>query len=205
LPQKKQTIKGVALARDASRVQIAELIARQLKVDPLHPDFIELAPDNRFEMKELSARFRYDRPDLDQLERLDMTKPLFIETDGACSGNPGPGGWGFIVAQGNMKWEMYGSEGSTSNNEMELRAIDEALEFLKNVIESDSEGCIATMIGRGEQWEADNYIRLNGEAVKNRALASSITSKLRSINVEFRKVQGHHGDQWNDAADALAV
>jgi ribonuclease HI len=125
---------------------------------------------------------------------------MFIETDGACSGNPGPGGWGFIIAHGNMKVEVYGAEGSTSNNEMELRAIDEALELLKNVrgyavIESDSEGCLATIMGRGDQWEADNYIRVNGEAVKNMKLVSSITSKLKSINVQFRKVQGHHGDQ----------
>jgi hypothetical protein len=57
LPQKKQTIKGVALSRDASKAQIAELFARQLKVDPLHPDFIELAPSNWFETRELSVRF----------------------------------------------------------------------------------------------------------------------------------------------------
>jgi hypothetical protein len=135
LPQKKQTIKGVALARDASRVQIAELMARQLRVDPLQPDFIELAPDNWFETRELSARFRYGRPDLATLdrimpdqfrERMDLTKPMFIETDWACSGNPGPGGWGFIVAQGAMKVEAYGAEGVTSNSEMELNAIDEA-------------------------------------------------------------------------------
>jgi ribonuclease HI len=77
---------------------------------------------------------------------MDLTKPMFIETDGACSGNPGPGGWGFIVPQRDLKIEAFGAEGSTSNNEMELKAIDEALGFFKNVrgyavIESDSEGC----------------------------------------------------------------
>jgi hypothetical protein len=101
LPQKRQTIKRVALARDASREKIAGLITRQLNVGPLHPDYIELAPDNWFETHELTARFRFDRPDLTKLdrvtydqfrERMDLTKPLFIETDGACSGNPGPGG-----------------------------------------------------------------------------------------------------------------
>jgi hypothetical protein len=61
------------------------------------------------------------------------------------------------------------------------------------------------MMGRGEQWEADNYIRLNGEAVKNRELVQNITSKLRTINVQFRKVKGHNNDQWNDRADELAV
>jgi ribonuclease HI len=194
------------------------MIARQLQVDPLHPNYIELAPDNWFETRELTARFRYDRPDLTKLdrvtydqfrERMDLTKPLFIETDGACSENPGPGGWGFIIAQGNMKIEAYGAEGSTTNNEMELRAIDEALGFLGNVrgyvvVESESQGCLDIMMGRGEQWEAENYIRLNGERAKNRHLVSNITTKLRTLNVQFRKVKGHSNDQWNDALDALA-
>lgn len=61
------------------------------------------------------------------------------------------------------------------------------------------------MIGRGEQWKADNYIRLNGNAVKNGELFQNIMMKLRSINVQFRKVKGHNNDQWNDASDALAV
>jgi ribonuclease HI len=219
LPQKMRTIKGIALSRDASRAQIAELITKQLRVDPLHPDFIELAPSNWFETRELSARFRYDRPDLNSLsrvtyeqfrERMDLTKPMVIETDGACSGNPGPGGWGFLVTQGDMKIEAFGAEGLTSNNEMEWKAIDEALGFFKNVrghavIESDSEGCLAVMMGRGEQWEADNYIHLNGEAVKNRELVQNIVAKLKSVNVQFRKVLAHHNDQWNVAADALAA
>jgi ribonuclease HI len=218
LPQKRQTIKGVALSRDVSRDQIAGLITRQLHVDRLHPDYIELAPENWFETRGLTARFRYDRPDLDRLdrvtydqfrERMDLTKPMFIETDGACSGNPGPGGWGFIIAQGNMKIEAFGAEGATSNNEMEPRAIDEALGFFRNVrgyavIESDSQGCLDTMMGRGEQWQADNYIRLNGEAAKNQRLVASITTKLKAFNVQFRKVKGHNNDQWNDAVDALA-
>jgi ribonuclease HI len=61
------------------------------------------------------------------------------------------------------------------------------------------------MTGRGDQWKADNYIRLNGEAVKNAELVRNITTKLKSINVQFRKVKSHNNDQWNDAADALAV
>jgi ribonuclease HI len=194
------------------------MIARQLQVDPLHPDYIELAPDNWFETRELTARFRYDRPDLTKLDRLsydqfrqriDLTKPLFIETDGACSGNPGSGGWGFIIGQGNMKIEAYGAEGSTSNNEMELRAIDEALGFLGNargyaVIESDSQGCLDMMTGKGQQSEAANYTKLDGSQTKNKHLVSNVTTKLRSINAQFRKVKGHNGDQWNDAVDALA-
>jgi ribonuclease HI len=190
-----------------------------LRVDLLHPDYIELAPENWYETRELTARFRYLRPDLAAPDvvphdvfrsLLDLTMPVFIETDGACAGNPGPGGWGFIIAQCNMKIEACGAEGHTTNNEMELRAIDEALGFFGNargyaVIESDSQGCLDVMMGRGDQWEADNYIRLDGSLVKNRELVQNITAKLRSFNVQFRKVEGHSGDQWNDAVDAFAV
>jgi ribonuclease HI len=138
-------------------------------------------------------------------ERIDFKKTMLIETDGECAENQGPFG-----AERGMKVEAFGAEGSTSNNEMELRAIDEELGLFKNVksyamIESDSERCLATMMGRGEQWEADNYIRFNGEAVKNRDLVPSITAKLRMINVEFRKAKCNNNDQWNDSAEALAV
>jgi ribonuclease HI len=109
-----------------------------------------------------------------------------------------------------MKIEAYGAEGLTSNNEMELRAIDEALKFFGNVrgyavLESDSQGCLDMMLGRGAKWEADNWTKLDGSLVKNRELVSSITARLRSFNVEFRKIKGHSNDQWNDSVDALAV
>jgi ribonuclease HI len=167
----------------------------------------------------LTARFRVVRQDLNALDKvmledfrraLDLTVPFFIETDGACSGNPGPGGWGFIISQGTAKIEAYGAEGSTTNDEMELRAIDEALKFFGNVggyavIESDSQGCLDVMLGRGDKWEADNWTRLDGSPAKNRELVSSITARIKSFNVEYRKVKGHNNDQWNDAVDALGV
>jgi hypothetical protein len=60
------------------------------------------------------------------------------------------------------------------------------------------------MLGRGQKWEADNFTRLNGLRVKNQGLVSEITARLRSFNVEFRKVKGHNNDPWNDRADELA-
>jgi ribonuclease HI len=217
-PQKTQTIKNVVLPRTATKDEIANLIQRQLRTDPLNSDFIEFAPENWFETRELYAKFRYVRQDITALglttpeafrQTMHLTIPFFIETDGACSGNPGPGGWGFIISQGVNKIEVYGAEGHTSNNEMELRAIDEALKFFGNVrgyavLESDSQGCLDMMLGRGLKWEADNFIRLNGTRVKNQELVSSITARLRSFNVEFRKVKGHSDDPWNDKADELA-
>jgi hypothetical protein len=161
-PQKTQTIKNVVLLRTATKDEIANLIQRQLRTDPLNSDFIEFAPENWFETRELYARFRYVRQDITALDlvepqdfkrTMDFTIPFFIETDGACSGNPGPGGWGFVISQGTTRVEVYGAEGHTSNNEMELRAIDEALKFLGNargyaVIESDSQGCLDMMLER---------------------------------------------------------
>jgi ribonuclease HI len=196
----------------------SHLIQRQLRTDPLHPDFIECAPENWFETRELTARFRYVRQEIAALDlvtpeafkqTMDLTIPFFIETDGACSGNPGPGGWGFIISQGVNKIEMHGTEGRTSNNEMELRAIDEALKFFGNVrgyevLESDSQSCLDMMLGRGSKWEADNWTRLDGSRVTNQELVANITARLRSFNVEFRKIKGHNNDPWNDRADALA-
>jgi ribonuclease HI len=134
---------------------------------------------------------------------MDLTVPFFIETDGACSGNPGPGWWGFIIAQGTTRIEVYGAEGNTSNNEMELRAIDEALKFFGNVrgyavLESDSQGCLDMMPGRGNQWEAENWRKKDGKGVKNAELVSSITTRLRPFNVEFRKIKGHRADELAD-------
>jgi ribonuclease HI len=88
---------------------------------------------------------------------------VFIETDGAWAGNPEPGGWGCILAQNGKRIEAYASRAETTNNEMELTAINEGLAFLPNarayaVIEPDSEGCLKTMM-------ADNYFRLDGSKV----------------------------------------
>jgi hypothetical protein len=144
---------------------IVAVMVRQLKITPISPDYLEFAPDDWFIRKHLSVRFTVDRPDLttvsviypEQFTReFDPTIPVFIETDGACSGNPGPGGWGAIIHQNGKAIEAFGPNPRTSNNEMELQAIAEALDFLPKdvacyvVIESDSEGCLHTMMVAGE-------------------------------------------------------
>jgi ribonuclease HI len=145
------------------------------------------------------------------IDGFDPTKLVFIETDGACSGNPGPGGWGTIICQGQVAVELHGPDPFTSNNEMELRAIDEALKSLPEdfkgyiVIESDSKCCIDTMRGRGQRWKKDNYVNLRGNKVKNEKFVDSIICRLDSLTTEYRTVGGHTGDPWNDRADALAV
>jgi ribonuclease HI len=99
----------------------------------------------------------------------------------------------------------------TTNNEMELQAIAEALEFLPKdfkgyvVIETDSKGCLDTMMGLGRRWQIDNYVNLKGNRVKNRSFVDRIVNRLKSLHADYRKVVGHSGDQWNDRADQLAV
>jgi ribonuclease HI len=88
------------------------------------------------------------------LAQYDPTKPVFIEPDGACVGNPGPYGWGAVVAQESRKIEAHDAKTLTSNNEMEFQAIDEVLTFLGSrrlymVIDSDSQGCLDMMMGKG--------------------------------------------------------
>jgi ribonuclease HI len=137
--------------------------------------------------------------------------PIYIETDGACSGNPGPGGWGCIVRQGGHAIEADGPNPDTTNNEMELQAIAEALDFLPRdvpcyvIIESDSEGCVNVEIGAGMRWKMDNYVNLKGNKVKNKEFIDRTTKRLQPLHTTFKKIKGHDGDQWNDMADDLAA
>jgi ribonuclease HI len=209
-PQIEKTIYHAALAETATHEEIVALIARQLKVQPIHPDFLEFAPDDGFARKRITVRHHFTRPDLSTLEivnpiqftaRFDPSIPIYIETDGACSGNPGPGGCGCIICQGAHAIDAHGPNPATSNNEMELQAIAEALEFIpKNVacyvtIESDSEGCLNVMLGAGERWRADNYVNLKGNRVKNKEFIDKITLRLHPLHAQLKKIKGHNNDQ----------
>jgi ribonuclease HI len=93
---------------------------------------------------------------------------------------------------------------------MELQAIWEAIDFLPKdfkgyvTIETDSEGCMKTMMGSGRRWQIDNYVNLKGNKVKNRGFIDKIVNSLKTLHAEYKKVEGHKGDQWNDRADELA-
>jgi ribonuclease HI len=204
----------------ATRQEMLTIICQKVGLPVLHEEHAEIAPLDWFTQKRLSVRFQYPRLTLstlnimsrdDFLTQFDPSRPVFIETDGACSGNPGPGGWGAIICQKQVAVELHGPDPHTSNNEMELQAIDEALKLLPAdfsgyiVIESDSQGCIDTMRGRGQRWKKDNYVNLRGSKVKNEKLVDSIISRLETLTVDYRKVKGHNNDEWNDRADALAV
>ena len=133
-----------------------------------------------------------------------------IYTDGACSGNPGPGGWAAILMAGGAKKEMSGGERDTTNNRMELMAVIEGLKALKRPCKVDIYSDSAYVVNAFEQNWIDSWIR-NGW--KNSAKAEVANSdlwkeliRLTSMHdVKFIKVKGHADNEFNNRCDELAV
>jgi len=136
-------------------------------------------------------------------------KKITIYTDGACSGNPGPGGWGAILMYGKNKKELSGGEMSTTNNRMELTSVISALEALKEPCEvkllTDSQ-YVANAINLGwlESWKAKGWKRKGGE-VKNPDLWIKLVPLLETNKVTFEWVKGHADNEYNNRCDELAV
>ena len=136
-------------------------------------------------------------------------KKVTIYTDGACSGNPGPGGWGAVLMYGKGKKELSGGEMSTTNNRMELTAVITALEALKEpcevVLYTDSQ-YVANAINLGwlESWKSKGWKRKGGE-VKNPDLWVRLVPLLEKNKVTFEWVKGHANNEYNNRCDELAV
>jgi ribonuclease HI len=133
-----------------------------------------------------------------------------IYTDGACSGNPGPGGWGAILKSGGHVKELSGGEASTTNNRMELSAVIAALEALKRpcavTLTSDSKYVIdAIQKGWAKSWRAKGWMRNKNEKAKNPDLWERLLQLLEIHQVEFIWVKGHAGHPENERCDELAV
>ncbi|MEX1010716.1 MAG: ribonuclease HI [Balneolaceae bacterium] len=133
-----------------------------------------------------------------------------IYTDGACSGNPGPGGWGAVLIWDGKEREISGGEVHTTNNRMEMRAIVEALNTLKKPcivkIHSDSALVINTFKkGWIDNWQARGWRRADKKPVENRDLWEEMLQAMVPHDVEWIKVKGHSGDEYNERADRLAV
>lgn len=133
-----------------------------------------------------------------------------IYTDGACSGNPGPGGWGAILKAGGHVKELSGGEASTTNNRMELSAVIAALEALKRpcavTLTSDSKYVIdAIQKGWAKSWRAKGWMRNKNEKAKNPDLWERLLQLLEIHQVEFIWVKGHAGHRENERCDELAV
>ena len=135
---------------------------------------------------------------------------VIIYTDGACSGNPGKGGWGAILIYGDVKKEISGGSNSTTNNQMELTAPIEALKLLKrpcNVkIYSDSAYLVnAFCLGWIHNWKRNGWKTADKKDVKNKELWIEIDNFTKIHNIEWIKVKGHSDNEYNNRCDELAV
>ena len=138
-----------------------------------------------------------------------MKKKIIIYTDGACSGNPGKGGWGALLMYGSVIREISGFSPATTNNRMELSAAIEALEALKEPCEvhlySDS-SYLVNAINEGwlKRWTANNWKTAAKKSVENVDLWQKILKLIRLQDVTFHKVKGHSDNPYNNRCDELA-
>ncbi len=132
-----------------------------------------------------------------------------IYTDGACSGNPGPGGWACVLIYNGVEKRLSGGLKQTTNNEMEMTAVYEALKALKFPCEvelySDSAYVVNTFLqGWIFNWIKKNWRTASGEPVKNKELWQSIYELTKTHKVNFNKVKGHADNEYNNICDELA-
>lgn len=133
-----------------------------------------------------------------------------IYTDGACRGNPGPGGYGVILMYGEQKKELSGGAAQTTNNRMELTGVLEGLKALKRPCEvtlySDSK-YVVDMVEQGwlDRWKQNNWMRNKKEPAKNVDLLEELCALLKFHRVKFVWVKGHAQNPYNNRCDELAV
>ncbi len=137
-------------------------------------------------------------------------KQVEIFTDGACSGNPGPGGWGAILRYKQTEKEISGGEKLTTNNRMELLAVINALKLLKEPCEvtlySDSQYvCNALKLGWAKKWKANSWMRNKKDPALNPELWDELLKLYDSHSVNIVWVKGHAGHPENERCDKLAV
>ena len=137
-------------------------------------------------------------------------KKVEIYTDGACSGNPGAGGWGTILVYNGHEKELSGGEANTTNNRMEMMAVIEGLKALKEpcevVLTSDSQYvCNAITKGWAKSWQKNNWIKSDKTQAKNADLWEEMLKLLAVHKVNIVWVRGHNGHPYNERCDKLAV
>jgi ribonuclease HI len=136
-------------------------------------------------------------------------KKLTVYTDGACSGNPGPGGWGALLLYGDKEKELSGGEKETTNNRMELMAAIRALEALKSPCEvnlyTDSTYVRSGITQWIHGWKKNGWRTADKKPVKNADLWQALEAAANVHKVQWHWVKGHSGDVNNDRVDALAV
>ena len=137
-----------------------------------------------------------------------MSERVAIWTDGACSGNPGPGGWGAILCYGKHEKELCGGEALTTNNRMELLAAISALEGLSRPcavdLHTDSQYLRGGVTGWINNWKRNGWRTADKKPVKNDDLWRRLDAAVGRHDIDWRWVKGHAGDVMNERADALA-
>lgn len=135
-------------------------------------------------------------------------KDVVIYTDGACKGNPGPGGWGAWLRSGGHEREIWGGEAQTTNNRMELTAVIESLAALKTpsrvTLHLDSEYVRNGITSWIHNWKRRGWRTASNQAVKNVDLWQRLDDLTQAHQIDWCWVRGHAGDEGNERADALA-
>lgn len=137
-----------------------------------------------------------------------MSDNLKIYTDGACSGNPGPGGWGAILLYKEHKKEISGGNKSTTNNKMEMSAVIEALKILKKpselTIYTDSKYVMDGITKWIFNWKKNGWKSANKKPIKNIELWQELDRQVKKHKIEWIWVKGHNGNHYNELVDELA-
>ena len=137
-----------------------------------------------------------------------MTQVVEIYTDGACRGNPGPGGWGALMIAGKHRKTLHGGEPETTNNRMELMAAIEALNALKGscqvVLHTDSKYVMHGITEWMANWKKRGWKTAAKKPVKNRDLWIALDEAIARHDIQWKWVKGHSGNDGNEEADALA-
>jgi ribonuclease HI len=137
-----------------------------------------------------------------------MTQSVEIFSDGACKGNPGPGGWGVLLRYGKHEKQLYGGESQTTNNRMELTAVIRGLQTLKRPsrvrVITDSQYVKNGITQWIHNWKRNGWKTAGKQAVKNADLWRQLEQEVSKHQVEWRWVKGHAGHPENELADRLA-
>ena len=135
-------------------------------------------------------------------------KTVIIYTDGACRGNPGPGGWGVLIEYGELSKQLYGGDVSTTNNKMELTAAIMALKEIKEpceiILYTDSKYVLQGIEQWIHNWKKRGWRGANKKPVKNIDLWKELDELRDKHNIKWNWVKGHSGDPGNETADMLA-
>lgn len=142
------------------------------------------------------------------LKMITPNSKVIIYTDGACSGNPGPGGWGAVLQTNGIEFDLLGAEPSTTNNRMEMLGAIESLSILPAACQidlyTDSQYLKDGMTQWMPKWKINGWLTADKKPVKNKDLWQRLDSLTEQHVIQWHWVRGHNGQPYNERADALA-